>query len=343
MMRDDGGATGSKLCYFYRTGMLKYLHLYPTAGRIVTTGLKALLAAGFVALLAWQIQSRLHGVSMAAAMRNAWSGFNGWYAVAALLLVGFNWGIEARKWQRMAAALQPVGYTKALQASLYAVCAGFVTPNRLGEWLGKISVFSSGNRMRGVPLSLVSSCAQLLVTLVFGCTALFVLKGSLPGDAHYHTVALSIGLVAIAVLCIYLFVLRGSLSQVHALRNYAWLRNVVHAPRVSTNALVETVLWSALRYMVFTLQFILLLKACGVALPLMQSALLVCVIFFYLTAVPVPTAAEPGLRGNVALFFLSSAIPHPLGIVCAATLLWLVNLALPALAGAAWFLTDKRD
>jgi hypothetical protein len=53
-------------------------------------------------------------------------------------------------------------------------------------------------------------------------------------------------------------------------------------------------------------------------------------------------AADLGLRGNVALYFLSPVVPHAAGIVCAVALLWALNLVLPAAVGAGWFLLQKR-
>jgi len=325
--------------------MLKYLHLYLPPGKFVTNGLKALLAAGFTVVLAWQLTYRLEGLPLAEALADAVTGVNVWWLTLAVLLTVGNWGIEAFKWQRMAAALQPVGYVDALRATLYALSVGFITPNRVGEWVGKVSVFENGKRTDGVALSLMASCAQLMVTLVVGCAALICLSSfsfSLPGNLIFHQAAFIAGIGGALLLIVYLFWWRGNVPWLHVLSRISFLKRASAAPPVHTKLLLETVALSAMRYVVFSVQFLLLLAAFGCALPLVESALLVSVVFFYLTWLPVPTAAEPGLRGNVALFFLTPLIPHPVGIVCAATLLWIVNLMLPALAGAVWFLTDKR-
>lgn len=321
--------------------MLKYLHLYLPAGRFVTASLKAALVAGFGGMLYWQLTQRLGGIPLAEALSAALKSVNGFYLLIAFLLVAVNWGIEAVKWRNVASVLQRVSFLEALRATLYAVGVGFITPNRVGESVGKATVFEAEHRVRGISLSLIASCSQLLVTLIAGCLAVMFTNG-LVGNKSFHLVAVVTGFVFAVALCVYMFLMRGAFTLPSALQRITWLNKILNAPRLKMSTLYFTLGLSALRYFVFTLQFLLLLAAFGCTLPILQGALVVSVVFFYLTWLPVPTIAEPAFRGNVALFFLTPLIPHPVGIVCAATMLWIINLLFPAVVGAAWFLTDKR-
>ena len=76
-----------------------------------------------------------------------------------------NWGIEARKWQL---ALRPVGgisFIDAFRAIFTGATMASFTPNRMGEYLGRILYVKEGRRKAAISLTIACSIAQLLVTL----------------------------------------------------------------------------------------------------------------------------------------------------------------------------------
>ncbi|NTW33000.1 MAG: hypothetical protein HGB12_10290 [Bacteroidetes bacterium] len=104
--------------------------------------------------------------------------------------------------------------------------------------------------------------------------------------------------------------------------------------------LLITLLFSSSRYLIFIIQFYLLLNLFNAKIPFGQSFIMVSVIYFVMATIPTITLTEIGVRGSVALYFIGmyfekhnpSALPD-IGIITASSVLWLVNLAIPALLG----------
>ena len=98
---------------------------------------------------------------------------------------------------------------------------------------------------------------------------------------------------------------------------------------------------SALRYVIFSLQFYLLLKAFQVPVSYYSAIILIGLVYLLMTVIPTIALTELGVRGSVSLFVFALYL-KPLGlwtgqvgagIVSATSLLWLINLAIPALLG----------
>ena len=110
----------------------------------------------------------------------------------------------------------------------------------------------------------------------------------------------------------------------------------------STRELIIVILLSALRFFVFSTQMFLLLRAFSVEIPYLNAMVIIGVIFFAITLIPTVAIAELGIRGSVSLFLVGVYFGEPenmsdgmaMGVVAASTSLWLINLAIPALAGA---------
>jgi hypothetical protein len=104
-----------------------------------------------------------------------------------------------------------------------------------------------------------------------------------------------------------------------------------------------------LRYLIFIVQFHLLLRVFGLNLLFYDTFMVLSIIYLIMVGLPVSGLAEAGIRGSVALFVFSlylnekiSAFPgSELSIVSATLLLWFFNLALPGITGALLTMTGK--
>ena len=90
---------------------------------------------------------------------------------------------------------------------------------------------------------------------------------------------------------------------------------------------------SALRYLIFSFQYYMLLLAMQVDMPFLQAMIFISVIYLVLTAIPSIALADIGIRGSVALFFFGMVSDNTTGILLATLLLWFINIVLPALIG----------
>jgi uncharacterized membrane protein YbhN (UPF0104 family) len=90
---------------------------------------------------------------------------------------------------------------------------------------------------------------------------------------------------------------------------------------------------SFLRYLVFFLQFFLVLKAVGVNISNFQEIMLIPLCFMITSCIPTLLISEIGVRGSVALFIFGVVSDMEIEIILASILLWLINVAVPALLG----------
>jgi hypothetical protein len=105
--------------------------------------------------------------------------------------------------------------------------------------------------------------------------------------------------------------------------------------------LLQVLLLSLIRFSIFILQYYLLMQVFNVDLDFWQSAGLTCIMFLAMAVVPTIALAELGLRGQLAVLLYGISSTNSLGIVLAASGIWLINLVVPALAGSLFILGVK--
>ncbi|GAB4402420.1 MAG: hypothetical protein OHK0039_00400 [Bacteroidia bacterium] len=263
-----------------------------------------------------------------------------WGVLAALLLLPFNVGLEALKWQllvRRLAGLRHQPFGRAVQAVLAGQAAGIFTPNRIGEYAGRLLFLPAGLRWQGASFTLINRLAQMLATLWAGGVGLLLLDLSwLPNWLAYLVQGL--GLTAALMVPLVPIACRWLVSRIPAGGIAAMLQAVA---AVRYGLLMQVLGTAVLRYGVFAGQYVLLLWVCGYTGDPWRAAGLVAVVFLLKSCIPSLTLAELGIRESVAL-----AVMVPGGIaaptVLAATFaLFLLNLVLPALLGLGIWYTAR--
>src|SRR5436305_13315699 len=86
-----------------------------------------------------------------------------------------NCAIEAVKWEISIHNIQPFRFLTSFKAVLSGVSFSVNTPNRVGEYLGRVLYVHEGHRLRVISLTIVCSMSQLIITLVAGTVALITL------------------------------------------------------------------------------------------------------------------------------------------------------------------------
>ncbi|HRI28438.1 MAG TPA: lysylphosphatidylglycerol synthase domain-containing protein [Chitinophagales bacterium] len=257
------------------------------------------------------------------------------YLLAAALLVWVNWGLEALKWQRLMHPIERMSWLESLRSVLCGVAVSMLTPNRTGEYGGRILTLQTSGSLEAIAMALVGSYAQLLANISLG------LSGFAAFCFVFAPVAAFTWLLPVMGIMVVLGVLGWLYGRVNrlpvSLAQISWLQKWQHLTRPLANAnksaLWAVLCWSFLRYPVYVLQFYLLLKGFGIQLSLTNGWILISSIFFVQTFMPTVAIAELGIKGNLALYFIGFATSLQASILAAVFGLWLLNLLLPALAG----------
>jgi len=104
----------------------------------------------------------------------------------------------------------------------------------------------------------------------------------------------------------------------------------------SYRELMIIILLASFRYLIFTTQFYLLLVLFEVPVSYPTAMIMVSMTFFVMAVVPTIALTEIGVRGAVATFFFGLVTTKLPQVINATLSLWLINLVIPALAGAAF-------
>jgi hypothetical protein len=212
-------------------------------------------------------------------------------------------------------------------------------PNGVGEYIGRTLYMQEGNRLRSVPLNVIGSISQLIITLVTGASGLFYLKATI---MHIDGLALFWlnGLLYAIIAALFFFLLiffkiswftvwfeKIPFVQQHRI----FVQSLEH---FSIQQLTHILLLSTLRYAVFIIQYLVVFRLFNVNIPIIQAAFAVSVLFLLLAVVPaVPNIAELGVRGEASRQLFGLLSTNTAGIVFSAACIWIVNLIIPALAG----------
>jgi len=112
---------------------------------------------------------------------------------------------------------------------------------------------------------------------------------------------------------------------------------------VPWRTLVPIVLLSLGRYVVFSSQLVLLMILFGFDGDIMMMYLAIFISYLLSSVVPTVAIAEVGVKASFAVVVVGAVWPNPLAIALASVLLWLVNVASPALVGVWLPLVVIRD
>ena len=95
-----------------------------------------------VGLLAWVLERQVAGRENADELflvfvKNMHDNDVGWLLLA-VLLMPFNWALETEKWRQLTSNFEPISFGKAYKAIFAGVLFSVFTPNRVGEYGGRI-------------------------------------------------------------------------------------------------------------------------------------------------------------------------------------------------------------
>lgn len=270
------------------------------------------------------------------------------FIIASVMMLG-NLFIEAKKWQFLISLKERVSTLTSLKAVFTGLSVSVFTPNRVGEFFGRIFFLEKAQPIEGIFMTVVGSISQLLVTIVVGSLGLAFFLPVYYSPTDFPTELLMGVLYILGFMTNIIFLglyLNISFISTLAKRIFRpewkhWNHYIEIFSAYKTSELVKVFGLSLLRYLVFSTQFSLFLRAFDVPLTLGEALMLIPVIYLVTTAIPTIALSELGVRGSVSVFFIGVFMAgHFIGVgdlqlrvFAASTCIWLINIALPALIG----------
>lgn len=269
--------------------------------------------------------------------------------VMIVLMMFLNWFLEALKWQFLISKIEQISIIRSIRAIFSGITVSAFTPNRVGEYGGRVFCLEKADRIQAVLITVIGSMAQLVTTIFFGCMGLLFLPKYSPefsymlNNIEFGYSILIFLLLLLKILIVFLFLntslFSSILSKIQFLRKYEKYNEVFSF--YNTGELVKVLGYSFARYAVFTTQFIILLQLFEVNIAYLDAIVLTMVMLFIISIIPTIAITEIGVRGSVAIFLFGLLSTNYPGIFSATFIMWIINLVLPALIGTAFIFTLK--
>jgi len=255
--------------------------------------------------------------------------------ISVVVLMVLNWSIEAIKWKVLIGKLTKLSFVRSLSAVFAGATVSFFTPNRVGDYAGRMLFLPSSVRIASLLSTFAGNISQLIVTLCCGLAAMAL---SLQHYVSWNENLIVAVRVASFVLALILFVSFPYIRIVFKIPLLNYVRKrfpeyVVHLEKYSYKEMMQILFLSLLRYSVFAFQYILLFLVSGIpVVPIMF--VIIALIFFIQALVPTLALTEFAIRGSVALMVAAPFIHDDQAVLMASFALWLINLAVPAAIGS---------
>ncbi len=306
----------------------KQLNLFFRAGLILALG----------AALYFELQSRKNIADIYEVFLLQCSSAN-WITLAVVsLLMPLNWLIETLKWHPFLRRYDSINLKLAFYAVLAGISFALFTPNRVGEYAGRLLYVRPENHWKSLLINAVGGVAQYLVLLTGGVLGGLWFAGHFlqwnQSDIQTTTVFALLGL---GVLYYIFFNIR---QMVPLARRLPWLRrlkpyvrDIVLLEQFRRRDLLLILFWSAVRYGIYSTQYVLLLHFFSIQAGFWGAYAGVATIYLLQTIIPLPAVAGLLVRGNLAVFVWAFFGGNELSSLAATFVLWIINLILPALVG----------
>ena len=266
-----------------------------------------------------------------------------WKLMAVCFFMLLNWGLEARKWQLVIRRIQPISWIQALKAIFTGTTLAFFTPNRMGEYIGRVLYIEEGKRIKAVSLTIVCSMAQLLVTFVLGIAGvifirqeLLVREGAGSSVIFWMNLVLYISIPVALILTLFYFKLSLVVRWVEKIPFIEKFTNYIRVlDNFEASTLLSILSLSVLRYGVFVIQYYWLFDVFKVELNEWQVFWSVSVVFLVLAIVPsIALLTELGVRWQTSIEVIRLFSTNVVGILATSLAIWMINLVIPALVGS---------
>ncbi|MET2985982.1 lysylphosphatidylglycerol synthase domain-containing protein [Aureibaculum conchae] len=247
-----------------------------------------------------------------------------------LILTICNWLFEILKWKTLVLSIKKISLYDAFRQSLGSLTASLFTPNRIGEYGAKAFYFKKGNRRKILLLNLLGNISQMSVTVVLGLIGLVYVVTHFDVDIDFHRFR-KIGYILVLVV---LFLIGGSLKGSKKIRGFYIDKITDFIKNMPVDLHLKIILFSLVRYIIFSHQFYFLLTIFGVNVDYLTCMSLITSMYFLASIVPSLALLDWLVKGSVAIWVFSLIGVNELVIVTISLLMWILNFGIPAVIGS---------
>ncbi|MEJ7557400.1 MAG: hypothetical protein WKF66_03760 [Pedobacter sp.] len=251
-------------------------------------------------------------------------------------LMFVNWGLEALKWKSLISSVERISVWRAIESVFCGLTWAVFTPNRLGEYGGRVFFLSPKRRIVGVVAMAVGNIGQMVLTNVFGAIALcFYIYRFADLDYRLFYALLVLSIMFCAFFIIFYFNIKwlnGLLLSMRITRKYKKFYSILG--RYQKIELLKILLFCLARYAVFSSQYFILFYWLIPQIHYLDILMMVSILFFVQSTLPSLDLFDIGVRSVTASYFFSSVTDQDVAVIACTASIWLINIIIPAILGA---------
>jgi hypothetical protein len=260
-----------------------------------------------------------------------------------IFLMVVNWVLESFKWQYLTRKLVKITAWEAIEAVFCGLTWAIFTPNRIGEYGGRVLFLPNRRRIHGVFAMAVGSFGQNVITNVLGLSALMWFAFTYQPINLWLAAGLSVGAIGFIVLIlVFYFHIRWLvtlLNKIRFLKKYHRFFDIIGRYRFRE---LLSIMWFCLaRFFVFSFQYYLVIHLLMPQIPVFPMMMMVFILFFIQSALPSLDLLDVGVRSMTASAFFVYITDQKLAVIAAVSSIWLINLIIPAILGSVFVLKLK--
>lgn len=268
------------------------------------------------------------------------------FIFACLALMPLNWSFESKKWQLLVRPFEKISFYRSFKAILSGISVALLTPNRVGEYAGRMLMVEAKNNWKAVISTVISSYAQNIWNIGLGLLAAMLLlhqRGDLSG--YLFSSALVVSSFFLALLLFLYFNIGLTINILQRFKRYRLVEKSLYHLKLletySSKILLQVLLLALVRYLVYFLQYYLILQYFGLDISIVTGFVGIASIFLVQTSLPLPPVLGFLARGEIALLVWANHEFNELSILASSYILWFLNLIIPSIAGAAIIFTSN--
>jgi len=252
-----------------------------------------------------------------------------------VMLMFVNWFLEAAKWKKLMNDVERISFYRAIESVFCGLTLAIFTPNRLGEYGGRVFFLSPKRRVVGIVAMTVGNIGQLVLTNVFGAVAAcFFIYRFVPIDTYMFLAILVLASVFCLFFIIFYFNIRwlnGILLSFQFTRKYKKFYSILG--RYKKRDLLKIMLFCLARYVVFSSQYFILFIWLIPGLQYMDIVMMTCLLFLIQSALPSLDLFDVGIRSVTAVELFKHVTDEHVAVIACTASIWLINIIIPAILG----------
>lgn len=242
--------------------------------------------------------------------------------IIAAFLMPLNWFCEYKKWTFTVNSIVKKSEKSDIQNSFLAgIVSGMLTPNMLGNFVGRIFYFKRKYRVDLIILTTLSNFSQFLWSIIFGLIGIAVV------NFETQTYIIWICLPIVIFLIAFFFLFDTFLMFIPYSKK--WIKRFTEYD-ISKSLQLQFILWSGLRHLIFSIQFSLVLNFFNEEISI-NLLLWIWQVYFWVTLSPSLFLGKIVIRESVAVWVLAAAGLDPSVVILSSLSIWVMNLFIPTL------------